>query len=756
MHRLLILLAFSLLTPLAMKGQHLMGWEEFLQQFIEDDEPTEDDDLTTYIEQLEHCHLHPIDVNTATPQQLRTLPLLSELQIEQLIRYTDLHGSMHSIAELILIPSISYRERQYLPLFLTITRDTPATNQLPSATSEIGDTLSSRHQMFQSRYPGLSTKKVKSEVLFRTDIPLYHRRGHLLHTQSGGGYSGSPLYNKLVARVEAPHIQVGLQAERDPGEKGIDSYGGYLYLHDINLSRQLPITNYKSTHSSVMLGDYKVSFGQGLVLNQGFSMGKTYTGTRRSHGLRPHRGTDEFNFMRGAGITLTFHNLTTTLFYSHRRWDATLSPLSNSSNLSGPSQPSPEQPLREVKTIVRDGYHRTAGEAAKKGILATDAAGANIAWNHQGFHLGTTGYYLHTAMPLNPGNDPYRQIYPRGSHFGALSLDYAYEAYRLHLFGETAFKPFNTTEQAFLVNGQNVSGKYGVGKKGAWATLNGVNWRPSQRYTLSVLQRFYHHHYHSFFSSAISECGGWQAGGVQNETGATLRVDATPWDGVEMASYIDLFYNPWPRYGLTSSSKGWDGMIETSCNITRHNTIKFRYNAKQKETATFNSETASSNIQVPFPSAEAQSYSTETPTHHRFRLQWLYSPVDQWHVTTTTMLNCLKKSHGEALGCTTKYQSHSRTWHASASLLYFHTTDYTCRIYLYEPNVGEMMYVPSFSGHGLRASGLIQASFLHQHVSLELKYGFTCYFDRKIQGSGMQTIYSNVKNDITLQTRIKI
>ena len=66
------------------------------------------------------------------------------------------------------------------------------------------------------------------------------------------------------------------------------------------------------------------------------------------------------------------------------------------------------------------------------------------------------------------------------------------------------------------------------------------------------------------------------------------------------------------------------------------------------------------------------------------------------------------------------------------------------------------MYVPSFSGHGLRASGLIQASFLHQHVSLELKYGLTCYFDRKIQGSGMQTIYSNVKNDITLQTRIKI
>jgi len=690
---------------MTLRGQNAISWEEFMEYLSTNEEWAEEEEWATYLEELQTLHLHPININTATQKQLEALPFLTPKQAEQIVQHIQSHDGMHSLAELILIPSLTYQERRFLSLFLYAAED-PEEEEKPLL---------------------LNSRTTHHECATRLDIPLYHRRGYLIDK----GYRGSPIYNKVYYRMTSgKHLSAGLRAERDAGERGIDSYGAYIMLKDIALSRSRNQGSPRrangqdsivqaSTPSlylqSFVVGDFKASFGQGLVLNQGFGRSKISTVLRSSQGFRAHRSTDEFNYLHGLGTSISLQDFTLSAFYSHRNWDATL----NGSKESGERIEGIESGEREestVKTIVKDGYHRTDTERAKKGVLTVDVVGGNLSWNHDALHLGNTAYYLKTEKDIQPGTAAFRRISPQGHHFGATSVDYSYEAYRWRFVGETAY--------AFIQN--QLTPTDGIPNR--WATLNALNWRPSTRYSLTLLQRYYSYNYYSFFASALSENST-----VQNETGAMIRLDSSPWDGIQLTGYLDLFHHSWPRYGLQHSSNGWDTMLETECNLNRRNTLRLRYNAKCKE-------------------------ETEGAiTHHRLRFQWNTKSVSsQWLFTTNALLHVLKGSHGEGLGHTTQYHPTTLPAQFSLSALYFHTTDYDSRIYLYEPNVNEMMYTPSFSGHGLRASGLIRYHLLHQRLTLELKYGITRYFDRSTQSSGLQTIYSPVKNDITLQARFRI
>ena len=143
--------------------------------------------------------------------------------------------------------------------------------------------------------------------------------------------------------------------------------------------------------------------------------------------------------------------------------------------------------------------------------------------------------------------------------------------------------------------------------------------------------------------------------------------------------------------------------------------------------------------------------------HHRLRLQWTILPTENTRWQTTVVMHIVNGSYGEAIGETFRYGlDNTKPLRLSASVFYFHTSDYNSRVFIYEPNVTNTMTMPNFYGHGARASGTVQYQVWERRIMLELKYGVTRYFDRKTQSSGLQTIFSNVKNDITLQLRIRI
>lgn len=647
-----MLTALLLLLQVQIHAQKPFSWDELVEYIAQNEDDFEEERWTEHLEELEQLTLSPININTASREDLLSLPFLSEKQVDDIRDYVARYYGMKTLFELQLIPSITYFDRQVLPLFVFC--------EQPSNTQ-------AKNMTFKEMM-----KKHQHEILSRVDIPFYHRKGYLVEN----GYSGRRIYNKNIYSFSATkHIQASIHTERDAGERGIDSHGGQIILKDIGHL------------STLVLGDYRVGFGEGLVINQGFSMGKASPLSNPSQGLRAIRSTDEYNFMRGAGTSLRFQNWTFSTFFSIQKMDATL-------NNDG-----------SIKTIQSSGYHRTQLEKEKENTFTRNVVGANVGWQHKSWHAGLTSYFLRTSKPLVPGKEYYRQIYPKGKQFANASVNYGYSGYNWTAKGETAYD----------------FSQHGL------ATLNTISYRINNRYRLTASGRYYDKHYYSTFASAIKENTN-----VQNEIAATIRLDAKPIDGLTTEIYADLFYNTWPRYLINHSSSGQEIVATTLYTINRKNSFNIRYSFKNKE------------------------YSNGIQRHNRVRINWIYES-GKWKFQTTSFFHAMRGSYGEAIGETVRFgQGTLSPVRFSMSALYFHTDDYNSRISLYETNVAGSLSMPSFSGHGTRLSGTIQYLFWHERMRLELKYGLTWFFDRKIQGSDLQTIYSPYKNDLTLQLRFKI
>lgn len=629
-----------------------MSWDELVEYIAQNEDDFEEEEWTQHLEELEQLTLTPININKASREDLLALPFLSLKQIDDIRDYVARYYGMKSLFELQLIPSISYFERRILPLFL----------YCDSGTTKQSERLTFKKMLQQHHH----------ELISRVDVPFYHRRGFLIED----GYRGSRIYNKNIYNFSATkHIQASIHTERDAGERGIDSHGGQILLKDLGHI------------STFVAGDYRVGFGEGLVINQGFSMGKASPLSAPSQGLRAIRSTDEINFMRGIGSTLRFNDWSFSAFFSRRQTDATL-------NEDG-----------TVKTIQNSGYHRSQSEFDKRNAFHTNVVGANVNWQHKVWYTGLTGYYMRTSRPLVPGTEFYRQIYPTGQQFANIGLNYGYSGYNWTLKGETAYD----------------FAKHGL------ATLSTISYRINNRYRLTASGRYYDKHYYSKYATALCENTN-----VQNETAATIRLDAKPLDALTTEIYADFFYNPWPRYRIDHSSKGQEVVISTQYTINSRNSLNSRYSFKNKE------------------------YASGIQQHHRIRVNWVYKS-SKWKSQLTTFFHAMRGSFGEAIGETIRFgqDSHSPI-RFSLSALYFHTDDYNSRISLYETNVAGSLSMPSFYGYGTRLSGTIQYLFWHERLHLELKYGLTCYFDRDTQGTDLQTIYSPYKNDLTLQLRLKI
>mgnify|MGYP002775176198 FL=1 len=78
-------------------------WQEYLMELseMEDFEQTAWED---YEEELEELAQHPLNLNTATREEMEHLPFLTPLQVEDIQAYLYRYHRMKTMAELALIP----------------------------------------------------------------------------------------------------------------------------------------------------------------------------------------------------------------------------------------------------------------------------------------------------------------------------------------------------------------------------------------------------------------------------------------------------------------------------------------------------------------------------------------------------------------------------------------------------------------------------------------------------------------------------
>lgn len=345
------------------------------QQLLSDLSASEDFEHVAwqdYEEDLEEMAQHPVNLNTATREELERMPFLTASQVEDILFYIYRYGQLKSMSELTLISSIGWYQRQLMSCFFFVADD----GSKPA-------------------FPSLKNiaQYGKHEVMGMLKVPFYERKGDASGT---GGYLGYPYKHGLRYQFRYGNsVKLGFVASQDAGEPffggrntmGYDFYSFYLQVK--NLGRWKNIT----------LGRYRLNVGLGLILNNDFGFGKlsalTSLGRSSSCIIRGHSSRSSANYLQGAAATYTlFKGLELTGFLSYRQIDATLS-----ADGGG------------IKTILKTGLHRTVNEIAKQKVASNTLVGGNISYRHQGWHIGGTAFYTSFSLPLTPNKNPALQAF---------------------------------------------------------------------------------------------------------------------------------------------------------------------------------------------------------------------------------------------------------------------------------------------------------------------------------------------------------
>ena len=606
------------------------------------------------------CELaqQPIDINQASREQLEQLPFLSAQQVEEMVEYLYRYGPMKSLAELRMIRSLDDSRRRLLAYFVYI--------------DESG--------LVEPRQPGY----IHHELMATGRIPFYRRKGDT------DGYQGYPYRHWLKYQLTSgDRLKAGIVGSQDAGEPffagknrlGYDYYSVWLQLKRLGRVETL------------VLGNYRVSMGMGLILNNSFGLGKVsmlQNMGRPTSTLRAHSSRSSDGYLQGAAATVNIaKGLSATGFVSYRAMDATL-------NNDG-----------SASTIVTSGYHRTETELEKKNNLKNTTFGGNVRYQANGYHAGVNVVATHLNRELKPNTAVlYRQHYAQGYDFLNMSADYGYVHHRFSVNGETA-----------------------LNRDGALATINSLSLQLGSEWSLMALYRFYSYRYTSLYANSYSD-----GGNVQNESGIYLGATWQPSPSWKLMVYADYAYSPWAKYQISQASHSWDQLVQLSYTRKRWTFGgRYRLRVRQKD--------------------NADKTALVTRTEHRGRLSAEYSAA--WSSKTQVDFGLLASTGHERGLMVSETLGFTHRWlRLNGGLGWFHTDGYDSRVYLYELGPLYTYSVTQFSGEGIRYWLMARAN-IGSRLMLTAKLGNTNYFDRPTIGSSYQLINHSSQTDLDLQVRWK-
>lgn len=525
--RFLILFVFLVGCQLSSFSQDRSEIVQQRIEFISEQLGSEDIDLTNIIEQLYFYYDNPLNLNSATSDDLEELNLLTTIQINDLLLHRKLFGNLLSIYEL---QTLKYWDLSTIQLVIPFIR--------------VDDKLDNLHVSLKE-----ALKQGDYEVFLRYQRTPEERSGYdnvpdSILSSSNSYYYGSPdrYYTRLRYSYRT-NISIGVTGEKDAGEQffqgaqksGFDFYSFHAFYKGGKYLK------------AVAIGDYQIQIGQGLNLWSGYAFGKTadVTNVKRSaNPIKSYTSVDESRFLRGAAFDLGWKDFSFTGFASVKKVDA-----------SGIAD-SLYDDLQYVTSINLSGLHRTNSEIERKDVLTEYITGGNLRYATRGLQLGLAGIYQGYDKEFNKAVQPYNQFDFRGKDMYSLSGDYSWVIQNFNFFGETSWSSYN----------------------GTWAHLHGFLASIDTRASLSVIYRNYGRGYQTFYNNGFSE-----GSNTQNENGlyAGLKVKFSPsWT---FNGYVDFFKFPWLKYQIDGPSQGNERLAQISYKPTKTFEIYARYRYQNKQ-----------------------------------------------------------------------------------------------------------------------------------------------------------------------------
>jgi hypothetical protein len=496
-----------------------------LQSYIEEMVRRRDasGDIAEITDYLQDLRRHPVDLNSATREELEKLFFLSDFQIAGLLEYRRQTGPLLSLSELQLVYGFDREMIRHIAPFVT----------LQEGNKDLAHRQPVRHELLMR--VRLHTERAQG----------YRDAGNQQEKEAAGIYHGSPAGLLFRYALDAGGgFHAGLVGDKDPGEpmfrdinpQGFDFYSWYLQA-----------SPRRGVLRQINAGHYHLRFGQGLLLWNGFSINQpsaVLEGSRHAPKVRYASSSVENNYLQGLSLVLGKGAFSVTPFVSYVRRDARLLP----ADTLDPAH-------KVILSLPSSGLHRTPTEIGRKRSAGEYAGGMRVGYRRGNFTAAVNGLYTRWQYPLMPEEKPENLLLFRGKELFAGSVDYRFLIRRLSLFGEAA-----------------------LNDRGKGALLQGVRWYLSPLVTTSLLVRYYDPGYFSPYARSFS-----RSGRVSNEKGLLLGLLLRPAAGMTVTGSVDLWHSPWLRYGSDAPAGGTETRIALSWQPSEHISIYSLYRHGERE-----------------------------------------------------------------------------------------------------------------------------------------------------------------------------
>lgn len=683
---LLILIAINLESIGQGEMLENADFDNIIQSILPQQE--NDDDYNDLYDRLFTLYISPLNLNEADRKDFQSLYFLNEEQISGIIQYRERYGLFKTIYELMAIESLDRSTIEQLQKFATIDSD-------------------KKVKFFQSLAdPGIH------ELFLRYQFISEQKKGYsppdtLRNDRITSRYAGGParLYSRyLFARPD--RYSFGFTVEKDPGEKLIwepetKRYGlDYYSFH--------AMAEHVWKFKKIVLGDFSMDFGQGLVFGSGIRVGKgtspVTTIRRNEMGLRPYRSVYEGKDYRGIAVSTQLNLFQLNLFISNVQRDAKINQVENSD-------------LETFTSSINDvGLHRTPYEIASKHTVTNRAYGGNLNVKllRSRLEIGVNGVYNDYSSELLPASAKYRffQFAGRSNYNGSGYVNYYLK--RGHLFSELAYS-----------------------KSGGVAHSSGLIVSLSSQVQTAIHYRDYDKRYHTFSSNAFGENAT-----NSNERGIYWGISIKPADRWLITGYFDYFSFPWLKYRVDAPSNGRDFMGAINYSLSQKTSVIIQYRNKIK---------AENMLSDNEPAVNIISKSTS-----RLRINIDHQINDAFSVKSWIQSSKVtfdfSKSQGFMVAQDVSYANRRMSINGRFAL--FDSDDYDSRLYMYERDLLYVYNIPSFSKRGIRYYVVGKYEF-SRLLTLWMKLAQTQYFNIDKIGSGLEEIKGNTKTNLSWQLRFK-
>ena len=653
--------------------------EQDIERALEEFDSEEADiNLEELLEFLQNLANNPLNINRVGIDELLQVPGLNFRLAQNIVQYRNTQAPFQEVDDLINVSGIGQVTLDRIRPYLTVSTGLDRGRDLY---------LNPRYWTENSRFEGFS----------RYQQVLEEQRGYQ-RPDSLGGFVGSPVKYYQRFRYTSNHLSLNLTQDKDPGEP-LEHPADFDYT-----SWHIALQN-NGRLRNLIIGDFSVAFGQGLLLWSGGAFGKgsevIRTPNKNERGVRPFTSAQEMIGFRGVAATYG-NRLQLTGFYSNRQRTAS------------------EIDDTYVRFPTESGYHRTLNERERRLNLGQETFGGRVRLQIPNGFFGISGFHNRFDRPVQAGTLPWQINNFEGQKLSGYSADYRLLAGPILLFGEAAYTD---------------NGGYGV--------LAGTELELGSRTDAVVVYRYYDPAFQSIFGAGFGE----QSGNPGNEEGFYLGIRHNLSSQIRLSSYIDQFRFPAARFQQRQPTSGYDwlSLIEYTPNRDLRFYALIRYKEREEEYA-----------DIDEMGREFRTLGENRRTGARFQAEYQVNPSIRLR-TRFDMVRSRSPQNNASWGYLVFQDIRFyplQKLRVDARVTMFDTDDFNSRVFQFE---NDLLYVLSNAmlfDRGQRMYVVINyqaASWL----DFWLKAATTVYENRNVISSGNLQIDGNRRSDIGVQARIR-